>query len=240
MKILFIAVALCIAVALGKEANFRSTVDSVWHNGTVIEQLYAGDFSFLKQALQNLLTEKFDATVQELEEMRLLQRPHFKDNNGVAASHKAPPRRAKDTTAMPVVQMHGMGDWANDPFGMVPLAKDISAYLGGAYVLNVQIGANSIADILNGFLMNLDDQVDYFANVVRSDSQLANGFNAIGYSQGNLVIRGYIERYNSPPVLNFISMHGPLAGVSGFPGCSLDKNLCKVFAEVLGALAYKP
>lgn len=158
----------------------------------------------------------------------------------MSAAHKAPPRRTKDATATPVVQMHGMGDWANDPFGMVPLAKDISEYLGGAYVLNVQIGANSIADILNGFLMNLDDQVDYFANVIRSDSQLANGFNAIGYSQGNLVIRGYIERYNSPPVLNFISMHGPLAGVSGFPGCALDKNLCKVFAEVLGALAYKP
>ncbi|RYH21376.1 hypothetical protein EON65_20820 [archaeon] len=162
------------------------------------------------------------------------------DTNGMSAAHKSPLRRSQDTTATPVVQMHGMGDWANDPFGMVPLAKDISAYLGGAYVLNVQIGANSIADILNGFLMNLDDQVDYFANVVRADSQLASGFNAIGYSQGNLVIRGYIERYNSPPVLNFISMHGPLAGVSGFPGCSLDKSLCKVFAEVLGGLAYKP
>jgi palmitoyl-protein thioesterase len=136
--------------------------------------------------------------------------------------------------------MHGMGDWANDPFGMVPLAKSISDYLGGVYVLNVQIGENSLADIMNGFLMNLDDQVDYFANVVKSDPQLSNGFNAVGYSQGNLVIRGYIERYNSPPVKNFISMHGPMAGVGSFPGCPIEKPFCRLFAELLGALAYHP
>ena len=41
---------------------------------------------------------------------------------------------------LPVVQMHGMGDFADDPFGMVPLANAISEYLGGVYVLNVQIG----------------------------------------------------------------------------------------------------
>lgn len=98
----------------------------------------------------------------------------------------------------------------------------------------------SIEDILNSFFMNMDDQVDYFASVVRSDEHLVDGFNAIGYSQGNLLIRGYIERYNDPPVLNFISMHGPLAGVAGFPGCSPDHDLCVAFDELLGALAYYP
>eukprot|EP01034_Spumella_vulgaris_P023340 gene23340-29552_t len=133
-----------------------------------------------------------------------------------------------------------MGDFANDPHGMVPLAEAISDYLGGAYVLNVQIGESNIADIMNGFLMNLNDQVDYFASVVRNDTHLVNGFNAVGYSQGNLVIRGYIEKYNNPPVFNFISVHGPLAGVGSFPGCAIEKNICKAFAELLGALAYYP
>ena len=136
--------------------------------------------------------------------------------------------------------MHGMGDFANDPFGMIPLKRAISDYLDGAYVLNVQIGSSSIADILNGFLMNLDDQVEYFANVVRNDVNLKEGFNAVGYSQGNLVIRGYIERYNNPPVFNFISMHGPLAGVGSFPGCAIEKDICKLFSEILGSLAYYP
>jgi palmitoyl-protein thioesterase len=117
---------------------------------------------------------------------------------------------------MPVVQMHGLGDFANNPHGMVPLAQSISDYLGGAYVINVQTGINSIDDISNSYFMSLNDQVDFFAAVVSSDPALAHGFNAIGYSQGSLVIRGYIEKYNNPPVLNFISMHGPLAGISDF------------------------
>jgi len=37
-------------------------------------------------------------------------------------------------------------------------------------------------------------------------------FNVIGYSQGNLIIRAYIEKYNDPPVESFISMHGPMMG----------------------------
>jgi hypothetical protein len=94
-----------------------------------------------------------------------------------------PIKKAGASDATPVVQMHGMGDFANDPGGMVPLANAISEYLGGAYVLNVQIGDSSIADIMNGFIMNLHDQVDYFANVVASDVHLAQGFNAVGYSQ---------------------------------------------------------
>lgn len=138
--------------------------------------------------------------------------------------------------------MHGMGDFAKDPFGMVPLANAVSAELNNTYVLNMQIGSNSLEDILNGFLMNLDDQVDYFAKVIWEDPNFtADGFNAIGYSQGNLVIRGYIERYNNPPVKNFISMHGPLAGVAAFPGCDVStKAICRLFSEVLGALAYHP
>lgn len=88
--------------------------------------------------------------------------------------------------------------------------------------------------------MNLDDQVDYFAQVVQQDPHLTKGFNAVGYSQGNLIIRGYIERYNSPPVLNFISMHGPMAGVASFPGCSLDRTACVDLDEILGAVAYTP
>lgn len=144
------------------------------------------------------------------------------------------------STYLPVVQMHGMGDFAKNPGGMVPLKKAISDYLNSTYVTNIQIGANPVADILNGFIMNLDDQVDYFANVVQSDVRLKLGFNAVGYSQGNLVVRGYIERYNNPPVKNFISMHGPLAGVASFPGCSLDSDLCRTFANILGTLAYHP
>ncbi|RHY08067.1 hypothetical protein DYB25_005308 [Aphanomyces astaci] len=64
----------------------------------------------------------------------------------------------------PVVIMHGMGDAALNP-GMQRLRKAVATRLG-AYVTNVQIGASQAEDTSNGFFMNLDKQVDYFARVV--------------------------------------------------------------------------
>lgn len=141
---------------------------------------------------------------------------------------------------LPVVQMHGMGDFAKNPGGMVPLAKSISSRLNGAYVTNVQIGDNFLSDMLNGFLMNMDDQVDYFAKTVAADPELAAGFNAVGYSQGNIIIRGYVERYNSPPVFNWISMHGTLAGVAGLPKCAMTSTICRWIDDILHLGAYIP
>ncbi|RYH21375.1 hypothetical protein EON65_20815 [archaeon] len=78
MRVLLVTVAVSAVLAFGKELDFRSVVDSVWHNGTTIDHLASGDFSYLKLALQSLLESKFDATVKEMEEMHLLQRPHSK------------------------------------------------------------------------------------------------------------------------------------------------------------------
>jgi pimeloyl-ACP methyl ester carboxylesterase len=54
----------------------------------------------------------------------------------------------------------------------------------------------------------LNEQIDTFAAIVRSDPKLANGFNMIGHSQGGLITRAYVERYNNPPVYNLISWAG--------------------------------
>ena len=65
-------------------------------------------------------------------------------------------------------------------------------------------------------------QVDQFARVVRADAKLSGGFNAVGFSQGNTVIRGYIHKYNNPPVKTFLSMHGVMMGVNGLPQCPMS------------------
>jgi len=126
----------------------------------------------------------------------------------------------------PVVMMHGMGDFANNPMGMVPLRKLIAKEAGGVYVHSVELCSRptqyancTTDDQSNGFLMGMDDQVAQFARVVRADPQLAGGFNAVGFSQGNTVIRGYIHRFNDPPVKSFVSMHGVMMGVAGLPQC---------------------
>merc|ERR1712146_273921 len=86
--------------------------------------------------------------------------------------------------------------------------------------------------------------VEYFAKRVDADPKLKNGFDAFGLSQGNNVIRGYITKYNNPPVRNFMSICGINAGVGAFPQCSpkfpVVGGICKALTEVLGLLAYNP
>lgn len=152
--------------------------------------------------------------------------------------------RAKTVAAeaVPVVMMHGMGDFATNPMGMVPIKNKI-AQDTGAYVHSVEICSKpdelsgcAGQDQSNGFLMNMDDQVDQFARVVRADSKLAQGFNAIGFSQGNTVIRGYIHRYNNPPVKSFVSMHGVMMGVAGLPQCPLNVTGLGLICKAVDAL----
>jgi palmitoyl-protein thioesterase len=70
--------------------------------------------------------------------------------------------------------------------------------------------------------------VDEFAKLVQSDPKLANGFSAVGLSQGNLVIRGYVEKYNNPPVKTFVSICGPHSGVGACPTL-LGEIVCPIW-----------
>jgi palmitoyl-protein thioesterase len=89
------------------------------------------------------------------------------------------------------------GDFADNPMGMIPLRNAISKELDGTYVTNVALGKTISEDILSSFIDIMEREIDLFADVVRNDNNLANGFNAIGYSQGALTIRGYIEKLGS-------------------------------------------
>ena len=63
----------------------------------------------------------------------------------------------------------------------------------------------------------------------------------MGFSQGNSLCRGYIHRYNDPPVRNFLSVHGTVSGVAGFPDCDpkgLLGPVCKPLERLCGDLAY--
>lgn len=110
----------------------------------------------------------------------------------------------------PVVLMHGLGASAES---MSHAQGWIEADFPGIYTHNVEIGNGKDSS----FFMNINLQVDEFAQTVKKDPNLAQGFNLIGHSQGGLIGRAYIERYNSPPVFNFMSWAGPMAGVYGVP-----------------------
>jgi len=126
------------------------------------------------------------------------------------------------TNYRPVVLMHGLGDSGANP-GMQSLAQSVSAKYPGMYATAIQV-----ADGMDSFFTLMGDQVDQFAAAVRKDPKLAKGFNAVGLSQGNLVVRGYIQKYNDPPVFNFVSICGPHEGVGTCPS-SVPGFICDIF-----------
>lgn len=56
------------------------------------------------------------------------------------------------------------------------------------------------------------------------------------------MIRGYIQKYNNPPVSTFLSVHGTVVGVASFPKCNPSGILgpvCKLISRFLvGPIAY--
>ena len=55
------------------------------------------------------------------------------------------------------------------------------------------------------------------------------GFHAVGLSQGGLVLRGYVETRNDPPVRRLISVCSPHAGIGSCPTNSLYKLVCPLW-----------
>merc|ERR1712232_1386533 len=150
------------------------------------------------------------------------------------------PEASPVAASLPTVLGHGMGDSCFEP-GFSSVTKAI-AKRTNTYAKCIPTGGNILSDTINGFLMNMDKSVDVFAEKIQADPKLKGGFNAIGFSQGNSLIRGYIHKYNNPPVNAFISVHGTVMGVAAFPNCFQQEKplgmICKAFAEVLGDLAY--
>lgn len=147
---------------------------------------------------------------------------------------------------LPVVFAHGMGDSCFNS-GMQHIGSHTSELLGGVYVTCVPTGDTQSEDTTNGYFLNMDASVDIFAAKIALDPKLANGFHAIGFSQGNNVIRGYIARYNDPPVNTFLSVNGVNAGVGAVPYCRpselsqssiIKGGMCDLLMEQASRRAY--
>ena len=128
-----------------------------------------------------------------------------------------------DSARTPVVILHGMGDSSTNP-GMAALCRSVSDAYPGIYVVCANV-ANGIASVT----APLADQVTDLAKLVRADAQLADGFHAIGLSQGGLVLRGYVERHNSPPVRRLMTICTPHAGVGTCPSSAMYKLVCPLW-----------
>lgn len=97
--------------------------------------------------------------------------------------------------------------------------NELQAHLPGVHIRSLKLGDTLEEDFLRSFFGNVNDQVDQVCRMLKEDPNLANGFNAIGLSQGGQFLRAYVERCNDPPVHNLITFGSQHQGVMRFPGC---------------------
>lgn len=84
----------------------------------------------------------------------------------------------------------------------------------------------------------MNDSVEAFKAAIQNNTALENGFHALGFSQGNNVIRGYLTKYNDPPIRTFLSVNGVNAGTSRVPNCFGASRWCHFLAETASRSAY--
>lgn len=116
---------------------------------------------------------------------------------------------------LPIVLVHGI---LSNEYAMIPTKKLIEKYLPNAYVKSVTLGAGKITS-----LFNMHNQVEWLKKELQEDENLQQGCIIIGHSQGGLVARYFIEKYNKPRVYVYISWGTPQSGVFGAPG-NLDSK----------------
>lgn len=133
----------------------------------------------------------------------------------------------------PVVLAPGL--FCGDEGGMPVIAAWLQKEYPGIYIQNYTI--NHWASLL----IDMNDQVDNLAKLIQGDPNLADGFDLIGHSQGGLVTRGYLQRYNNPPVHNWISLAGPQGGVFGVPDFNdwCPDDTCPWINEIFSELLEK-
>ncbi|CAF2035253.1 unnamed protein product [Rotaria magnacalcarata] len=140
----------------------------------------------------------------------------------------------------PIVLWHGMGDSCCNPLSLGSLIKFIKTQLPDSYILSLRIGSNIVEDTSNGFYMNANHQIDYACKLLNADTNLSQGYHAIGFSQGGQFLRAVAQRCPSPPMLNLISVGGQHQGVFGFPRCPGDnETICNYIRDLLHFGAYE-
>lgn len=110
---------------------------------------------------------------------------------------------------LPIVLVHGL---FSNKYAMVPAEKHIKKYLPGTYVKSVRLGEGTLTSFFN-----MHDQVEWLRQEIQSDPQLSNGCIIVAHSQGGLVARYFIQKYNNPHVYVYIAWGTPQAGIFGTP-----------------------
>ncbi|KAL4567216.1 hypothetical protein LXL04_022792 [Taraxacum kok-saghyz] len=136
------------------------------------------------------------------------------------------------THSIPFVVFHGVADSCTKKG--VKHFTDLLSEWSNSTGYCIEIG-NGVWD---SWFMPFDQQTDIACETVKSMSELSEGYNIVGLSQGNIVGRGVLEFCDgAPPVKNFISVAGPHAGEASMPFCG-SGLMCVVFDSLMKLAIY--
>lgn len=160
---------------------------------------------------------------------------------------------------LPVVLWHGMGDSCCAPWSIGSIKTVIEEKLG-VYVHSIATGSSSSRDVLSSYFGNVNDQVTAACEQLRAIPELANGYNAVGFSQGGQFLRAVVQRcqHSLPRMHTLITMGGQHQGIMNTPGCLNDdgshssddvlrwlyrlvqSTTCRLMQKLLSGGAYLP
>lgn len=116
---------------------------------------------------------------------------------------------------LPVVLLHGLNQSAEHLDHMVDV---LSKALPDTHILNCEVGSGRASTMF----MTIEDQIDELDVCINNDPALEKGFIGVGYSNGGMIMRGYLQRYNHIhfPMKRFVGLSAPLGGFF----CGIDSE----------------
>ena len=102
---------------------------------------------------------------------------------------------------------------------MARLVERIKEALPGVFIHSIMIGRSPEDDRKRSLIDNMNRQIEEVCDQLSRVPELADGFHAIGLSQGGQFLRAYVERCNRPRVKKLITLGSQHQGVMALPGC---------------------
>ncbi|KZT67183.1 alpha/beta-hydrolase [Daedalea quercina L-15889] len=127
----------------------------------------------------------------------------------------------------PLVIWHGLGDSYNSP-GILEFIARVKDIHPGIFVHSIHLAESLDDDRRATFYGNVNEQVEQVAAQLANITELADGFDAMGFSQGGQFLRAYVERHNTPPVHNLVTFGSQHMGISDIPGCRPFDVMCQL------------
>ncbi|KAG0372528.1 hypothetical protein BGX24_000138 [Mortierella sp. AD032] len=131
-----------------------------------------------------------------------------------------------------------MGDSAHSK-GMNEVFASISELAPEIFIHSISLAESESEDQRAGFFGNVNKQIEAVCEQLKSIPELEGGFNAVGFSQGGQFLRAYVQRCNTPPIHNLITVGSQHGGVSDIPGCvNPDDSSCKLMRTIARSGVY--